>query len=231
MEKSNKDTINSYRQSWIEKRLLIKNLYSFNERWSFIINEIFRSRIQNYYFSPIKKIIKTRNWKWEWFSIVWLECILIETLWAFEEWLIFNHKKWRKWPSYEYKTSEEIFTKYLTKYFPTTFDDPKSILFFQEVRCWILHEWRTKDIWKIHTSYWDIANEEIDDTIISWSDSENLIYRNNLFFSIKRNFDLYILKLLDNNPQWEELRKNLWRKLDHMFEIPQFDRNWFDWWT
>lgn len=225
MAKTSKDTKDFYKKSWLEKRLLIKNLYSFNHQWNLIVNDIFKSRIENYYFIPTEEIIKIRKWNWEWFSIVWLECILIETIWAFEEWLIFNQNKWKNWPSYEYKSSQEIFTSYLNKYFPTFFDESKSILFFQKVRCWILHEWRTKNLWKINTRYW---NEKIDDTIINWSDSENLIYRNNLFYSIKRNFELYSQKLLENNSQWEALRKNLWRKLDHMFEID--DHTWFDWW-
>lgn len=221
----------AYKESWVEKRLLIKNSYSLNNQWIFVINDIFKSRIEDYYFNPIESIIKTRWWKWEWFSIVGLECILIETIWAFEEWLIFNYSKWSNWPSYEYTSSETIFTKYFSKYFSNFFDTSKSKLFFREVRCWILHEWRAKNLWKIRTRYGAMINQKTDETIVNFSDSGYLIYRNNLFFSIKRNFELYIQALLENNSHWEELRKNLWRKLDHMFDILESERNWFDWWN
>ena len=224
------DSQENLKQSWIAYRNNINNNYSINTTWRYIINEIFQKRIRNYYFNPIESIIKIRQWKWEWFSIVWLECILIETIWAFEKWEIHTTRQ-KNLKSYEYNSSKDIFTKYFTKYFSNFFDTPKSKLFFTEVRCWILHEGRTKWNWKIRTRYWKIDNERIEETIINCENSEKLIYRNNFYYSIERNFNKYIKELLEDNHNWETLRKKLWRKLDHMFEIPESDRSWFDWWN
>ena len=61
MAKTSKDTKDFYKKSWLEKRLLIKNLYSFNHQWNLIVNDIFKSRIENYYFIPTEEIIKIRK--------------------------------------------------------------------------------------------------------------------------------------------------------------------------
>jgi hemerythrin-like domain-containing protein len=48
---------NFYKNLWIKKRELIQNNYQFNKEWGEIIDEIFKERIEEYYFNPIKIIL------------------------------------------------------------------------------------------------------------------------------------------------------------------------------
>lgn len=230
-----------YKERWIKKRWLVKNSYIFDEKWEFIVNSIFKERIEEYYLNPIQRIIETRERKWEWFSIVAIECLLIETLAAFRYWQCFDQEKAKcttcNSNKYYYSWSKDIFVKFLKdKKIPIfeknfwTSDRTQPIWdagkFYSEVRCWILHEAQTKWKWTINTTNWVKQKEFL------WKKDENIkIYRTILNSKLTEYLDIYCTELIQESQKWKELRKNLWRKLDHMFEIPESDRNWFDWWN
>ncbi|MFA6712159.1 MAG: hypothetical protein WCS33_05580, partial [Candidatus Caldatribacteriota bacterium] len=68
---------------WTKKRQVVNNSYDFNEHWKEII-EKFRVRIENYYFFPIDSIIASNKLRGEGFTILTIQCVLIEMFAAFK---------------------------------------------------------------------------------------------------------------------------------------------------
>lgn len=235
-----------YKELWIEKRQLIKNLHAFNTDWEFIINNIFQERIREYYLNPINKLITKWEGKGEWFSIVAIECLLIETFSAFRYWMCFDQEKAKcttcNTNTYYYSWSKEIFVKFLKdkeisifekNFWTSDWDQPiwDARKFYSEVRCWLLHEAQTKWKWTINTIKWAKLRENF-----LWKKDWNedwkiQIYRTTLASKLSEYLKYYCTELAQENQKWEKLRKNLWRKFDHMFEILEPETNWFDWWN
>jgi hypothetical protein len=98
--------------------------------------EIFAARIQSRYLEPVDLLIKAdesrspveRRYG---FSIMAIDCLLIETLQSFRDGLTDTKNK-----------SEEMFKKYLTerKGFREHFDGKQAKTFFYDFRCGILHQ-------------------------------------------------------------------------------------------
>ena len=116
--------------------------------------QVFEARISNRFFSPLEKIIATDQKRGEGFAVMSLLCLLLEHLASWRYGLIFTLKKnddEQLYP-YEYNNSRGIFKKFLTqeKPFKTFFDSKtKADNFYQNVRCGLLHEARTKQAWVI----------------------------------------------------------------------------------
>ncbi len=115
--------------------------------------QVFEARIMNRFFSPLEKIIATDQKRGEGFAVMSILCLLLEHLASWRYGLIFTLKKndEQLYP-YEYNNSRGIFKKFLTqeKPFKTFFDSKnKADNFYQNVRCGLLHEARTKQAWVI----------------------------------------------------------------------------------
>ena len=223
----------NYTTLWKEKRNKIRNKYQFNAEWEDIIDYIFKERIYNYFLNPIKTIINKKEWKWEWFSVLALECLLIETLAAFRDWKCYNYQN-NSW--YYYKDSRKLFIKFLKNkkiwifegnFWTKDWTNPIWIAekFYSEVRCWILHEAQTKWNWTINTSKWAKRKGYF----LEKKNGKIQIYRTTLYCKLESYIGDYCKELKEVSKTWEELRKKLWRKLDHMFEINE--KAWFDWWV
>src|SRR5690348_13665043 len=94
--------------TWKKLRVELNNSYDFDERWDEVI-DLFKQRIDNFYFDPIQKILNPNLKKGEGFAIVTLHCALIEMLAAFKYGKIHNRSKKPTDPSYEYKESDKYF--------------------------------------------------------------------------------------------------------------------------
>lgn len=246
MEKTNKETKSDYKNLWIKSRWLANsNLNNENNEWKNIISEVFKKRMLEYYLNPINQL--SHNWKWtgEWFSMVAIECLLIETFAAFRYWKCFNQEKAKCTTcnpnKYYYSWSKDIFVKFLKdahiSIFENNFwtnDETQPIWdadkFYSEVRCWLLHEAQTKWKWTINTvkKTWDSAQFLKKMSSPDWTIQ---IYRDVLFEKLTIYLESFCAELSAEGEEWTKLRKNLWRKIDHMFEIPESDRIWFDWWN
>lgn len=71
------------KKTWIELRKELKKSNEYNKTWSITI-DLFRQRIEDFYLKPIDKILLLDN-KGEGFSILTLQCVLIEMLAAFKK--------------------------------------------------------------------------------------------------------------------------------------------------
>jgi hypothetical protein len=121
--------------------------------WKKILREFYRARLSSRYISPIKAIRRLRRNKGEGFSVVALQCSLIEFLEGTFQGI--NYKRKNAVPPYEYSKSKEIFAKFLTSHkpFDAKFSKPEiAIDFYEHVRCGILHEARTYEAWRVWNS-------------------------------------------------------------------------------
>ena len=159
----------------------------------------FKTRIETRYFEPIRLLQKHGENKGEGFAIVALQCSLIEFLASTRTGKNFKLCKNREKDcgDYEYCKSKEVFIEFLEDkhLFSTLFSDDdgtKAKDFYENVRCPLLHEARTKGNWKI------IANCPNNDNKIIWVDEktgEKILYRNNLQKAFETYIDEYGKKL------------------------------------
>ncbi|TDE18401.1 hypothetical protein [Dyadobacter psychrotolerans] len=142
---------------WSEERKIVRNSYDFNEHWAEIVKR-FEARINDFYFSPIDRIKDPNELKGEGFTILTIQCALIEMFAAFKYGKIHKFDKKNIDPKYNYKTANECFIPFLhsEQIFENHFykfdnngkklcDEPFSATeFYNKVRCGLMHEARTK---------------------------------------------------------------------------------------
>lgn len=227
------------KKTWIELRKELKKSNEYNKTWSITI-DLFRQRIEDFYLKPIDKILLLDN-KGEGFSILTLQCVLIEMLAAFKKGKIHNRYKNKNGLKYEYKDSSSCFIDFLNSenIFENNFfrlnknndiekNSPFSAKdFYSKVRCGLLHEGRTKKEWLITTSNKNGFSNDI--FIIENNDKTKSINRNILQKKLEFYFkNVYIEQLKENNIEGAKMRRFFGRKLDHLHDIKR-DVN-FDWW-
>lgn len=141
--------------------------------WQIAFKDYFVQRLDLRYLNPIKVLQKHGTCMGEGFSIVAIQCSLIEFLESTVEgknyrWL----PKGKKLGLFEYSSSKSLFVKFLSNRLPfsKTFDVSAAEDFYINVRCALLHEARTKGGWKILA---DDPDSKVVDV------SERIVYRNN----------------------------------------------------
>jgi hypothetical protein len=223
---------------WSEVRVNLNGNYNYTENildWDRAI-KIFSERLEDYFFNPLKHLRKfyDKPNSGEGFSMVTLQCALIETFAALKEGKIHNRNPIFK---YEYKDCMDLFVNFLEteNIFINLKDDAKN--FYTEVRCGLMHETRTKSVWKIKACakcFKKINNRTdiSDDAILAKNGvSGRIIFRNQLQDALENYFKQYKIDLADRNKN--ELRKLFARKLDHLFltdDELETAKNTFNWW-
>jgi hypothetical protein len=232
------------KQSWIEYRETLKNSYAINDFWVNVI-EMFRKRIYDFYFNPIKKIKDPNKLKGEGFTILTIQCALIEMLAAFRYGKIHNYQKGSRGVpiyDYEYKGADECFIRFLhsetifeNHFFTVVQDAPtqpnkpfSANDFYNKVRCGLMHEARTKGEWLINAKPFYKGNGSVFITANNENDtiSVDRTILNNL---LEKYFKRYLIELSESNDNGIQLRRLFGRKLDHLYDIPR-DAEKFDWW-
>lgn len=228
------------KKNWKALRVSLNNSYDFSSKWEKVV-DLFKQRIDTFYFGPINEILKPNLRKGEGFAIVTLHCALIEMLAAFKYGKIHNQGKTTSDPTYEYKDSTKYFLKFLKS--ESLFENHFYILdkkgnkqgnqpfnaedFYSCVRCGLMHEARTKKDWLI-TAKKQSSTSSTKIFIKLNPENNKEINRTNLHFAIKDYFDnTYIPALKQTNEEGKTLRRYLGRKLDHLHDIPR-DLN-YDW--
>lgn len=220
----------NYKKEWEAVRdELIKhpNIYQYDETtWGKAI-EKFKERLDNYFFIPISGIIERGDGDGEGFSVVTLQCALIEMFAAFKEGKIHALRRSSQasfHQDYRYSASQKLFTdflkdsEFLGNYFSQSFDPN---LFYKEVRCGLMHEARTKGKWLIRYKQEKLLTQDSNNNII--------IDRSILQENLKDYLNRYIAKLKD--PNETDLREKFARSLDNLFEtIPTQNYQKYDWW-
>ncbi len=223
-------------ENWKTNRKLIKNNYTLDENWILIINS-FKSSIDNHYLNPIKTLIEKNNLIGEGFTILIIECVLIEFFASLKTGEIYQYGNKTK-KKYYYNDSKKLFINFLKNepLFSTEFNQNSNFKykvsskqFYSEVRCGLLHEAFLKNKWIINARENDLnETENIDNlTFLSYDKGNNIINRTLLFLKLEKYFNNYINELKSEHNTI--LRKNLGRKLDHMLKI-KLDKS-YNWWN
>ena len=181
------------------------------EAWVGACTEFFRARLETRYYGPIKLLQQCSNKKGEGFSIVVLQCSLIEFFASILEGSSYrtpSSDRVSKLGNHEYTSSKRLFVKFLcsTVPFKNYFsNDEEAEDFYKNVRCALFHEARTKGGWKILLGY---KNAPPIDT------KHKIVYRDNLQLAFHEFADWYCEHLLDCC----ELQKAFIRKFDSLCE-------------
>ena len=128
MEKANQTKSDEQKEDdiWVKQRKKLKPYafvqdYSFNEHWEVAI-KVFEKRIKNKFFEPLILLKNEGNNEGSGFSMVAIECLLIELFAAFREGQIFNvsysENSVPPCPPYQYKDCQTLYVDFLTKNFP-----------------------------------------------------------------------------------------------------------------
>ena len=225
---------------WNAKRQIVKNSYDYSEHWKEVI-ERFKTRIEDFYFSPIDRVKEPNELKGEGFTILTMQCTLIEMFAAFKYGKIYKFNKRENDPDYIYKKADECFISFLYSeaIFENHFfkwDDGKklhdqpfsAIEFYRNIRCGLIHEARTKGKWVINAKKTYKNDEDVyitRDTI----NEKIRVDRTILNKQLKKYFQDYICYLSQTTPEGNSLRRLFARKLDDLYEI-QEDKS-YDWWN
>lgn len=121
--------------------------------WREAFTDFYKERLSLRYLRPIKVLQDNDTLQGEGFSIIAIQCSLIEFLESTEQGINYRHaQRGTTLSFYEYSTSQEIFVAFLKRRAPfsSTFIQEETALdFYRSVRCGVLHEARTKNGWRI----------------------------------------------------------------------------------
>jgi len=142
--------------------------------WDKAFGDYFHQRLSLRYLDPIKILQHNSTYQGEGFSILVIQCSLLEFLESTVQGTSYRYRPRGAPPPgpYEYSSSSDIFVSFLTKRMPfaNDFDEPRARDFYEGVRCGLLHEARTKNGWTIWAK--NAGNALIDA-------NRKIVYRNN----------------------------------------------------
>lgn len=177
-----------------------------------VVFDLLHTRIKTRFLNPIDWILDKRHDKGEGFSVVALQCILIELLEAFYQGKIYTTSK--KPREFEYNSSKQLFSDFLMNHEPFSKHftlKTNANGFFDNIRCGLLHEAATKETSKIN-------NAPGHDMLVLFEhdDPSNMrIYRENFYNAIKEFIESYRIELLSTM----DLQINFIRKMDDICGI------------
>ena len=203
---------------------LSKNLNCENDdNWGLAFY-FFEERIKTRYINPIKSILEIGDNLGEGFAVVNLQCSLIETIESFINGCNseYNSRKrktqWKKGVTIIFNSNKEIFISFFNNRTPFKELNIDGGLFYQDVRCGLLHETQTKNNWKIKcdTAESGLAYQEINNRNIF----EKIIHRENFQIYLEKLIARYRISIItrtdfDGIPACE-LRENFIAKFSHI---------------
>lgn len=141
------------------------------EAWQSLFDAYFQQRLERRYFKPIETLRAHDTKLGEGFSITAILCTLIEFLAANRRGKIYRHAQPET--AEFYSNSKDLFIAFLATELPfcSVFDASSARSFYENVRCGLLHEARTKGGWTIWA---DAGTDPFVDT------KDRVVYRNDL---------------------------------------------------
>ncbi len=131
--------------------------------WKQAFVEFFQTRLELRYLTPIKVLQDHATFQGEGFSILAIQCTLVEFLESTIQGINYRHlRRGETLGPYEYSSSRDVFASFLVKRepFAREFDDELALDFYAGVRCGLLHEARTKGGWRVWA--WGLDGTVID---------------------------------------------------------------------
>lgn len=176
--------------------------------WDAAFENFFRDRLHTRYFLPMAAIERDSANAWgKGFSIVTIQCSLIEFLQSTYEGLSYNRPAV---PPYEYQQSGQMFIRFLTSHAPfsASFPQPLAAEFYDSVRNGLLHEARTKGDWYIHKG-------EVAGPLFEQTGGRKTVFWKAFLEALSAYVNSYKTELL--LPANDVLRDNFKRKLHRLF--------------
>ncbi|WP_306050806.1 hypothetical protein [Oceaniradius stylonematis] len=176
--------------------------------WASAFDDFLMARLKHRYLTPIKMLQDDGSFQGEGFTIVSVQCALIEFLAALK--IGKNYKllkRGEKIGPYEYTRSNALFRDFLaqekpfSECFPSISDSQE---FYKNVRCALLHEARTKNGWRI----WAAGDIAVDV-------HKKIVRRDALQVAINAYLDSYGLLLTRN----KSVQEAFVRKFDHLADL------------
>ena len=122
-------------------------------QWQKAFTDYFHTRLRLRYLDPIKVLQENGIFQGEGFSIVAIQCSIVEFLESTVQGKSYRFLRKGDPPlgSYEYSRSSEIFISFLINRSPfkNVFNEDRARDFYVSIRCGLLHEARTKNGWTI----------------------------------------------------------------------------------
>ncbi|MEI9993051.1 MAG: hypothetical protein WDM91_00540 [Rhizomicrobium sp.] len=172
--------------------------------WRRAGTEYFHERILARYMKPLGVLQSSEASNGEGFSIVTIQCALLEFLAAAVAGKNFRYSK--ALTAFEYSNSHQLFVRFLTQEqpFAKSFSKEAAEDFYTAIRCGLLHEAQTKNGWRIRTHKPDVAS-----TI---DFKEKILYRH----GFQRDLDTFIKRYRDRLTAERPLQEGFIRKFDHI---------------
>jgi len=120
--------------------------------WQRAFEDYFLERLTLRYLEPIRILQENGTFQGEGFSIVAIQCTLIEFLESTVQGTQYRYPhRGERHGEFEYSSSREVFVNFLCNREPFMrhFDESLAQSFYEGVRCGLLHEAQTKNGWKI----------------------------------------------------------------------------------
>lgn len=174
-----------------------------HDAWTVAFDDFYLVRLRLRYLNPINLLKHHGTFQGEGFSIVAIQCSLVEFLETTIQGKSYRHRRRNDPPlgPYEYSSSEEVFISFLTKREPflQDFNTASAKEFYKHVRCALLHEARTKDGWTIWARN---TNGRLIDA------NDKVVFRDNMQTAFENFLQVYRNDLLnDSNLQAAFIRK------------------------
>jgi len=186
--------------------------------WKKAFDDYFRQRLSLRYLEPIRRIQERDAFEGEGFSIVAIQCTLVEFLASTIEGKNYRYRRKGdpELTDYEYKNSRDMFVRFLSEHAPFSryFDPEIALYFYENVRCPLLHEARTKNGWSIWAwCFADGLSDELRRDHAPPIDPElKIIFRDNLQMLFRRFIDEYGEKVISD----VALQEAFIRKFDNL---------------
>ena len=224
-------------QKWSALRDRLSNKTLLTDDWKDAI-KLLKERVYERYFNPLKILIDNSENKGEGFTILTIECALVEFLATLEDGRIFKRNKLPTDKHCYYRRSAKIYQKFLRttaifdRYFYSSTGEKPLFTpydFYLNVRCALIHEAQTREKWEVKiykTNEQDKVNEICFDQT---SDGKKLVYRTALYKKLVEYFNSFVTtQLTQENDRGKTLRKHLARKIDHLAEVNPDKKFWWD---
>jgi hypothetical protein len=120
--------------------------------WRLAFPDYYLERLRLRYLNPIRVLQDNGTFQGEGFSILAIQCSLIEFLESTVQGRTYRHlRKGEKLGPHEYSKSGDLFVQFLCQRQPFAgqFDKQLADDFYVSIRCGLLHEARTKNGWRV----------------------------------------------------------------------------------
>lgn len=232
MNKSNNISKNVYiagsktTSDWVEFREELKCITNEKKQiatfWNRAFDEFLMKRLDTRYIGPIQKIIgdpanvDSPSGLGEGFTIITIQCALIEFLASLRIGKNYIHKtNDSDIGKFEYTSSASLFIDFLSSKEPfknCITSRTKGSKIYSNIRCALMHEARTTNLWRIHKS---TSKSDQSDSEFFADFDKKIIYRDNL----QRCIVTYLEKYKSELPKEVELQNAFIRKFNHLCDL------------